>query len=143
MSFLIGIQRSDFPLTLHSVRNNGPFDSMHRWYDSNVQNILKCPLFCVKIYLNGMSYDMVHSVSNKAAQMPKLSLCATHLTQFHVYFENYHTAFFVGVYFRPPLIILNPTICDNPMFWRWYSFNAQIMWKICHFWVIFYDFWDL
>ena len=116
MSFLIGIQRSDFPLTLHNVRNNGPFYSMHRWYDSNVQNILKCPLFCVKIYLNGMSYDMVHSVSNKAAQMPKLSLCATHLTQFRVYFENYHTAFFVGVYFRPPLIILNPTICDNPMF---------------------------
>ena len=72
--------------------------------------------FYQKTYLNGMSCDMIHSVSNKAAQMPKLSLCATHLTQFRVYFENYHTAFFVGVYFRPPLIILNPTICDNPMF---------------------------
>ena len=37
-------------------------------------------------------------------------------------------------------------VCSNDKFdsmHGWYGFNAQIMWKICHFWVIFYDFWDL
>ena len=38
------------------------------------------------------------------------------LTYFPVYFKNYHTAFYINVYFLSPLIILNPTTCNKSMF---------------------------
>ena len=37
-------------------------------------------------------------------------------------------------------------VCSNDKFdsmHGWYGFNAQIMWKICNFFVIFDDLWDL
>ena len=78
------------------------------------------------VFFNSLSWQkwsktMCHMLGFKPI-WHELQQCAyfqparANLTYFCDYFENYHTAFYIGVYFLLPLIILNQTICDKPMF---------------------------
>ena len=69
-----------------------------------------------KMVKNHVSHAKVQANMTWVTTMCTFSPWWAPLTYLCDYLENYHTALYISVYFQLPLIILNPTRCDKPMF---------------------------
>ena len=104
--------------TLNQVCINEKCDSMYGWYGFNAQITWKI------IYFGWFLISLGPLESKKRPHI----LSKQHINDYLLWDTTLNR------------------VCSNDKFASmhgWYGFNAQIMWKICNFLVIFDDFWDL